>query len=83
MARSGKEAEKILVRLRALGAGTALDDFGTDYCPHGYLKYCLIDYLKSDRCFVRGTPMMSMMSTSLKAIIAMACSLNIGLSPRV
>ncbi len=63
--RTGKEAEMILIRLRVLGAAIALDDFGNGYCPHGYLKYCLIDYFNSDRYFARDIRMMPMISIPL------------------
>src|SRR5690606_30826740 len=45
-----------LERLRALGVGVALDDFGVGYSSLSYLKQLPVDAIKLDRRFIAGLP---------------------------
>jgi diguanylate cyclase (GGDEF)-like protein len=47
---------EVLAGLRAIGVGTALDDFGAGHASLGHLKALEVDELKIDRSFVIGLP---------------------------
>jgi diguanylate cyclase len=47
---------EVLSGLRAIGVGTALDDFGAGHASLGHLKALQVDELKIDRSFVVGLP---------------------------
>ena len=64
--------------LRAAGVRLALDDFGTGYSSLSYLKRFRFDILKIDRSFVAGLPGNADDVSLVKAILAMAKGLDLG-----
>jgi EAL domain-containing protein (putative c-di-GMP-specific phosphodiesterase class I) len=67
---------KILNELTDMGIKTSIDDFGTGYSSLGSLKQFPIDTIKIDRSFVKEIALDPNVETIVKAIIAMAHSLN-------
>ncbi len=69
----------ILERLKGMGVAVAIDDFGTGYSSLSYLKRFPIDYIKIDQSFVRGLPHDAEDSGIVRAVIALARTLNVKL----
>jgi diguanylate cyclase (GGDEF)-like protein/PAS domain S-box-containing protein len=72
-----EETMKMLSGLKDLGVRIAIDDFGTGYSSLSYLKRFPIDTLKIDRSFLMDIPENTRDAEIVKAIIAMAHSLNL------
>jgi PAS domain S-box-containing protein len=66
-----------LVALRRLGVRVALDDFGTGYSSLAYLTRLPIDHIKIDRGFVAGLDATSRRKAIVRAVLAMAQTLNL------
>lgn len=67
----------ILNRLKDLGVQLVIDDFGTGYSSLSYLKFFPIDKVKIDQSFIAEITNNPDNAVVIKAIIAMAKSLNI------
>ena len=67
-----------LEELRALGVSIVLDDFGTGYSSLAYLTRFPIDTLKIDRTFIAQLDGSAQNSAILKAILAIAHELELG-----
>jgi len=68
---------RALRELKAIGVTLSLDDFGTGYSSLSYLKRFPIDIIKIDRSFIRDVTSSSDDASLIKAILALACSLDL------
>lgn len=74
--RDSDEAIQLLSQLQSMGVQIAIDDFGTGYSSLSHLKRYPINKLKVDQSFVRDIGHDSHDRAIVKAIIALAQSLN-------
>ena len=74
---NGENAVAMLKQIRELGVQLSIDDFGTGYSSLGYLQKFPIDTLKIDRVFVRSMADGRQNGEIVRAVLAMADSLNL------
>lgn len=77
MMKKPEEVIKKLTQINDLGIGVSIDDFGTGYSSLSLLKRLPINRLKIDRSFVKDIPTDEEDVAIVKAIIALAGSLNL------
>lgn len=75
--RNPDEAIRTLHILKEMGIQVAIDDFGTGYSSLNYLKQLPLDFLKIDQSFVRNLSSNHSDRAIIRAVIAMAHSLNL------
>jgi diguanylate cyclase (GGDEF)-like protein len=71
------QATATLEAIKALGVKVSLDDFGSGYSSLGYLRQLDLDALKMDRSFVQGLTDEPDDAAIVRAIVALARSLNL------
>ncbi len=74
---NGEHAIAMLSEIRDLGVQFSIDDFGTGYSSLGYLQQLPIDTVKVDRVFVRSMEEGRQNGEIVRAVIALADSLNL------
>ncbi len=77
LAKQNKETLGVLKALKEMGLTISVDDFGTGYSSLVYLKTFPIDILKIDRFFVKDILTSPQDAAIVKAIIAMAHTMEI------
>lgn len=77
LADQSEETLEVLQRIKELGMTISVDDFGTGYSSMVYLKSFPIDIVKIDRYFIKDILTSTQDAAIVKAIIAMAHSMDI------
>ena len=76
--RNVNETIEILSEVSALGVQIAIDDFGTGYSSLSYLRDFKVDTVKIDQSFVKNMLTKENDATIVRAIIALAHSMKLG-----
>jgi len=79
LAENKEDILDILRELKKIGVKLSIDDFGTGYSSLSYIKHFPVDCLKIDRAFVHDVTRNREHAAIIRAITAMAGSLDIGL----
>jgi len=74
---NGENAVAMLRQIKELGVQLSIDDFGTGYSSLGYLQQFPIDTVKIDRVFVRSMEEGRQNGEIVRAVLALADSLNL------
>ena len=74
---NGENAVAMLKQIKELGVQLSIDDFGTGYSSLGYLQQFPIDTVKIDRVFVRSMEDGRQNGEIVRAVLALADSLNL------
>lgn len=72
-----RAAERLIQRLREVGAGIALDDFGSGMASFGHLHELSVDYVKIDSRFIRQLTERPMNEAIVRAIADIGRDCNI------
>jgi diguanylate cyclase (GGDEF)-like protein len=72
------QSRAAVAALRRMGVGISIDDFGTGFSSLSYLKAFPVDTLKIDRSFVANVTSDTRDAAIVRAIVAMAHNLDIG-----
>jgi len=74
---NGENAVAMLRQIKELGVQLSIDDFGTGYSSLGYLQQFPINTVKIDRVFVRSMEDGRQNGEIVRAVLALADSLNL------
>ena len=74
---NGENAVAMLKEIKELGVQLSIDDFGTGYSSLGYLQQFPIDTVKIDRVFVKSMEDGRQNGEIVRAVLALADSLNL------
>ena len=70
--RDETKTQETLHKLRSLGVGVSLDDFGTAFASLNYLRSFPFDKIKIDQIFIRDMPVRSDCVSIVRAVAALA-----------